>query len=314
VKAAVVPSAPAAPAPAAAPPSLDAWMRQCQERFEAVAARSLPPQTREPRGLHRAMRYAVLDGGKRIRPLLAYAAGELARAEGAALDAVALALEYVHAYSLVHDDMPCMDNDVLRRGKPTVHVAFDEATAMLAGDALQAEAFRVLAEAPLPAATRLDLVQALALASGTEGMCGGQAFDLAALGRTLDAQEVERMHRMKTGALLQASVLMGARAGRLEAPALAALERYAEAVGLAFQIVDDILDVESNAAELGKTAGKDQAQNKSTYVSVLGMAAAKQRAAQLRESAALALEQTGLDAARTLRLRQLAELIVARRS
>ncbi len=231
------------------------------------------------------MRYAVLDGGKRIRPLLAYAAGELAQAPWAALDAVALALEYVHAYSLVHDDMPCMDDDVLRRGKPTVHVAFDEATAMLAGDALQAEAFRILADAPAPVAVRLELIQALAGATGTEGMCGGQAIDLAALGKALDAYEIERMHRMKTGALLRAAVLMGARVGHVDPPVLAALERYAEAIGLAFQIVDDILDVESNAVELGKTVGKDQAQNKSTYVSVLGMTAAKQRAAQLLRNA-----------------------------
>jgi farnesyl diphosphate synthase len=303
-----------APAGAAGLAPFDEWMRQCQDRFESLVDRSLPPGERDPQRLHRAMRYAVLDGGKRIRPLLAYAAGQLAQAEWAALDAVALALEYVHAYSLVHDDMPCMDNDVLRRGKPTVHVAFDQATAMLAGDALQAEAFRVLADAPLPAAVRLDLIQALAGASGTEGMCGGQAIDLDALGKTLDARQVERMHRMKTGALLRASVLMGARAGHLEAPVLAALERYAEAMGLAFQIVDDILDVESSAAELGKTVGKDQAQNKSTYVSVLGMGVAKQRAAQLRETAGLALAQTGLAPARTLRLQQLADLIVARRN
>ena len=316
--AALTANAPAEPAAAAHPPiaaaSLEAWMRERQEHFEALAMRSLPAASREPQRLHQAMRYAVLDGGKRIRPLLAYAAGELACAEQGALDAVALALEYVHAYSLVHDDMPCMDDDVLRRGKPTVHVAFDEATAMLAGDALQAEAFRVIAEAPLPAAARLELVQALARASGTEGMCGGQAFDIDALGLTLDAEQVERMHRMKTGALLRAAVLMGARAARLDAGLAAALEDYAEAVGLAFQIVDDILDVESNAAELGKTVGKDQAQNKSTYVSVLGMAAAKQRAAQLRERAHAALDATGLEAARTLRLRQLADLIVTRRN
>jgi farnesyl diphosphate synthase len=166
----------------------------------------------------------------------------------------------------------------------------------------------------LPAATRLELIQALAAASGTEGMCGGQAIDLDALGKTLDAQQIERMHRMKTGALLRASVLMGAGAGQLDAPVLAQLGRYAEAIGLAFQIVDDILDVEASAAELGKTAGKDQAQNKSTYVSVLGLAVAKQRAAQLRETAGLALAQTGLAPERTLRLQQLADLIVARRN
>jgi farnesyl diphosphate synthase len=267
----------------------------------------------EPRRLHAAMRYAVLDGGKRVRPLLAYAAGEMARADAAALDYVALAVEYVHAYSLVHDDMPCMDNDVLRRGKPTVHVAFDEATAMLAGDALQAEAFRVLAQAPLGAAARLQLIQDLALASGTEGMCGGQALDLAALGRALDPAQLEQMHRMKTGALLRASVMMGAHAGSLEPGALAALERYAGAVGLAFQIVDDILDVESSSAELGKTAGKDLAQNKPTYVSVLGMAEAKRRAMQLRETAAQALQDTALAPERRARLLQLADLIIARR-
>jgi farnesyl diphosphate synthase len=302
-----------APAPPA-PESLESWMRARQQRFEALAERSLPGAASVPQRLHEAMRYAVLDGGKRIRPLLAYAAGETARADPPALDAIALALEYVHAYSLVHDDMPCMDDDVLRRGKPTVHVAFDEATAMLAGDALQAEAFRVLVGAPLAAGTRLELVQALALAAGTGGMCGGQAIDLESAGRALDARQIEAMHRMKTGALLRASVLMGARAGQLDAPALAALDSYAEAIGLAFQIVDDILDVESSAAELGKTAGKDHAQNKATYVSVLGMEPAKRRAAELRAQAGAALERSGLAAARTLRLAQLADLIVERRS
>jgi farnesyl diphosphate synthase len=297
---------------AAAP--LERWMRQRQERFEEQANRQLPPTTQEPERLHRAMRYAVLDGGKRVRPLLAYAAGEMAQADPAAVDHVALAVEYVHAYSLVHDDMPCMDNDVLRRGKPTVHVAFDEATAMLAGDALQAEAFRILGEAPLGDAVRIKLMQELAHAAGTEGMCGGQALDLAAGGRALDPAQLERMHRMKTGALLRASVLMGAQAGRLDAAAMTALERYASAVGLAFQIVDDILDVESSSAELGKTAGKDEAQNKATYVSVLGLAEAKSRAARLREAAGAALQDTGLPSGRLSRLAQLADLIVARRN
>ncbi len=294
--------------------SLGQWMRELQERFDSQAASQLPAATREPQRLHRAMRYAVLGGGKRIRPLLVYAAGDLAQAEIAALDRVALAVEYVHVYSLVHDDLPCMDNDVLRRGKPTVHIAFDEATAMLAGDALQAEAFRMLTEAPLGAATRLELVQELARAVGTDGMCGGQAIDLESAGRLLEPTQLEQMHRMKTGALLRASILMGARAGRLESAVLAALDRYAGAVGLAFQIVDDILDVESNAAELGKTVGKDQAQAKATYVSVLGLAAAKERAAQLRQAAGTALEETGLGPVRTSRLLQLAEMIVSRRS
>lgn len=288
-------------------------MRTLQERFERQAERHLPAATVEPQRLHGAMRYAVLDGGKRVRPLLAYAAGEMAGADPRALDHVALAVEYVHAYSLVHDDLPCMDNDVLRRGKPTVHVAYDEATAMLAGDALQAEAFRVLAEAPLGADLRLDLMTQLAQAAGTAGMCGGQALDLAALGQTLTPEQLERMHRMKTGALLRAAVLMGARAGGLEGPPLAALERYASAVGLAFQIVDDILDVEASSAELGKTAGKDVAQNKPTYVTVLGLAEARRRAVQLRESAALALSATGLPAERHARLLQLADLIIVRR-
>lgn len=298
--------------------SIAPWMRSIQDRFETLAAGQLPDATREPARLHRAMRYAVLDGGKRIRPLLAFAAGETTQAEASALDHVALAVEYVHAYSLVHDDMPCMDDDVLRRGKPTVHVAFDEATAMLAGDALQAEAFRVLGEAPLDAVIRLELMQRLARAAGTDGMCGGQAIDLEATGREFDANQLEQMHRMKTGALLAASVMMGARAGRVsdeaQARVFAALEKYAQAIGLAFQIVDDILDVESSSAELGKTAGKDQAQNKATYVSVLGMATAKERAARLRDAAIAALDETGLPVIRTTRLRQLADVIVARRS
>jgi len=297
-----------------APASLADWMRERQEHFERAADARLPLPAREPCRLHRAMRYAVLGGGKRIRPLLTYAAGELAQADAAALDHVALAVEYVHAYSLVHDDMPCMDNDVLRRGKPTVHVAFDEATAMLAGDALQAEAFGVLADAPLEAAARLALVRELAQAAGTAGMCGGQAIDLEAPGRRLDAEQLEQMHRMKTGALLSASVMMGARAGKLPEAALVALERYAEAIGLAFQIVDDILDVEASSAELGKTAGKDEAQNKATYVSVLGLPAARERAAQLRSAAYAALDDTGQAPARAARLRQLADIIVDRRS
>jgi len=293
---------------------LDSWMRSYQERFEQQAAARLPSIAQEPERLHSAMRYAVLDGGKRIRPLLAYAAGEMAQADVDAVDHVALAVEYVHAYSLVHDDMPCMDNDVLRRGKPTVHVAYDEATAMLAGDALQAEAFRVLGAAPLPPQIRIELMQDLAVSAGTEGMCGGQALDLAAGGQVLTPAQLERMHRMKTGALLRASVIMGARAGGVEPAALACLERYASAVGLAFQIVDDILDVEASSAQLGKTAGKDEAQNKATYVSVLGLQEAKARAAHLREAAGAALQDTGLPPGRLSRLLQLADLIVARRN
>ncbi len=289
------------------------WMRALQAHFEQRAAERLPGVATEPTRLHAAMRYAVLDGGKRIRPLLVYAAGEAADANRDALDHLALAVEYVHAYSLVHDDLPCMDNDVLRRGKPTVHVAYGEATAMLAGDALQAEAFRLLGEAPLPADVRLDVVLELARAAGTEGMCGGQAMDLDALERNLDASALERMHRMKTGALLRASVLLGARAGNLAPEALIALDRYGAAIGLAFQVIDDILDVESTSEEMGKTPGKDEAQHKATYVSVLGLAAAKARAAQLRDAADEALDAPSLDRLPTERLRELAGVIVARR-
>jgi len=307
---------------------LDVWMAQILARFERCAERELPPAEREPARLHAAMRYAVLDGGKRIRPLLVYAAGEVTQADLAALDCAALAVEFVHAYSLIHDDLPSMDNDVLRRGKPTVHVAFDEATAMLAGDALQAEAFRVLADAPLPAAARASLMRQLAHAASTAGMCGGQAIDLAATGSTMTLAQLETMHRMKTGALLAAAVHMGALAGvdqdaaptsadraatraepRTEPDLLPALRRYADAIGLAFQIVDDVLDVEATSAQLGKTAGKDARQNKPTYVSLLGAGAARQRAARLRFEAHAALADFG---PRAQRLRQLADLIVLR--
>jgi farnesyl diphosphate synthase len=291
--------------------SFEGWKRACLQRFESAAERRLPPVDVQPRRLHEAIRYAVLDGGKRVRPLLAYAAGEVVRADGAALDCVALAVEYVHAYSLIHDDLPCMDNDMMRRGKPTVHVAFDEATAMLAGDALQAEAFRVLSTAPLDAAVRADLMQTLALAAGTAGMCGGQALDLQAVGSRLSVAELERMHRMKTGALLAAAVHMGALAGSVPEPTRAALDRYSQAVGLAFQVVDDLLDAESTSEQLGKTAGKDAEQNKPTYVSVLGAAAARALAAELRAQAHEALAGLGMPAQR---LRQLADYIVLRSS
>jgi len=261
------------------------------------------------------MRYAVLNGGKRIRPLLVYAAGEFGATPHEVLDPIAAAVEFVHAYSLVHDDMPCMDDDVLRRGKPTVHVAFDEATAMLTGDALQAEAFHILAGAAVPPETCVVLIRDLAQASGTAGMCGGQAIDLAAVGRTMSASELETMHRMKTGALLRASVTMGAAAGRVAANERAALERYADAIGLAFQIVDDLLDTVATSAELGKTAGKDLRQSKPTYVSVLGIEATKRWAERLRAAAHDALSSLGTEAQpRTVRLRQLADLIVQRRS
>jgi farnesyl diphosphate synthase len=294
---------------------LSDWIAARQARFEQFVGAHLPSEEREPRRLHAAMRYAVLNGGKRVRPLLVYAAGEFAGAADSALDSIAAAIEFVHSYSLVHDDMPCMDDDVLRRGKPTVHVAFDEATAMLTGDALQAEAFRVLAETPVAAESGMALIRDLAQASGTQGMCGGQAIDLAAVGRPMNASELETMHRMKTGALLRASVTMGATAGRVSAIERTALERYADAVGLAFQIVDDVLDASATSAELGKTAGKDQRQSKPTYVSVLGTEAARRWAERLRGEAHDALSSLGPDAQpRTARLGQLADLIVQRRS
>jgi farnesyl diphosphate synthase len=295
-----------------APAAFDLWVQDAGERFESAAEQMLPAAVCEPQRLHAAMRYAVLGGGKRVRPLLVYAAGEVTTAEAEALDRAALAVEYVHAYSLVHDDLPCMDNDVLRRGKPTVHIAFDEATAMLAGDALQAEAFTVIANGALPAPQTASLMRELAHAAGTQGMCGGQAIDLSVVGRQITPLELERMHRMKTGALLKAAVLMGALSG--QAAALTectreALTRYGDAIGLAFQVVDDILDVEGDTAELGKTAGKDAAQNKPTYVSVLGLEAARALSLRLRARALEAVSGLG---SRALRLRELADLIVCR--
>ena len=288
------------------------WMRDAGERFDAAAEEMLPPASDPPQRLHQAMRYAVLGGGKHVRPLLVYAAGEVTAADAEALDRAALAVEYVHAYSLVHDDLPCMDNDVLRRGKPTVHVAFDEATAMLAGDALQAEAFKFLADGALPASQTASLMRELAHAAGTRGMCGGQALDLDAVGRTLGLADLEQMHRMKTGALLRASVLMGALSGQssmLTECTREALSRYGDAIGLAFQIVDDVLDVAASTATLGKTAGKDAAQSKPTYVSALGVDAARALSLRLRSQA---LDAIGSLGPRANRLRDLADLIVCR--
>ena len=295
-----------------APEAFSHWVNDATERFQAVATEMLPSADDVPQRLHQAMRYAVLGGGKHVRPLLVYAAGEVTAADCEALDRAALAVEYVHAYSLVHDDLPCMDNDVLRRGQPTVHVAFDEATAMLAGDALQAEAFKVLADGALPASQTASLMRELAHAAGTEGMCGGQAIDLAAVGHTLALPELERMHRMKTGALLRAAVLMGALSGQaalLTESTREALAHYGDAIGLAFQVVDDVLDVEASTATLGKTAGKDAAQSKPTYVSVMGLEAARALSLRLRTQALDAIASLG---PRATRLRDLADLIVCR--
>lgn len=290
----------------------ESWVHKTGLRFEAAAQRALPRADVMPVRLHQAMRYAVLDGGKRVRPLLVYAAGKVTQAEDEALDRAALAVEFVHAYSLVHDDMPCMDNDVLRRGKPTVHMKFDEATAMLAGDALQAEAFKIIADGSLAASQTAALMRELAHASSTAGMCGGQAIDLDAIGTTPTIAELEQMHRMKTGALLKAAVLMGALSG--ETVALTectreALAHYGDALGLAFQVVDDLLDVEASTEQLGKTAGKDAKQSKPTYVSLLGAEAARAWSLRLRAQALQAVDDLGPTASR---LRELADFIVCR--
>ena len=288
------------------------WMGGVQARMEAALARLLPEARVAPGRLHEAMRYATLEGGKRVRPLLCFAAGEACGAAPERLEVAASAVEMIHAYSLVHDDMPCMDNDVLRRGKPTVHVQFDEAAALLVGDALQSLAFQLLSETPLAhdPARQLGMVKLLAVASGSRGMAGGQAIDLDATGRAMTEGELETMHRMKTGALIRVSVRLGAATGRpLAAGDLAALDAYAGAVGLAFQVVDDVLDVEGSTATLGKTAGKDAAQGKPTYVSLLGLAGAKARAAALAGEARAALAPFGAD---SRRLAEMAEGIVRR--
>src|SRR4051812_9104389 len=287
-------------------------MGQVQTRVEAALERLLAPGDIVPQRLHQAMRYAVLGGGKRVRPLLAFAAGEVTGADPARLEIAACAVECIHSYSLVHDDLPCIDDDVLRRGKPTCHVEYDEATALLVGDSLQSLAYQLLAEHRLAddAGAQLEMVRALALASGSRGMAGGQAIDLASVGQALSLAELEHMHVHKTGALIRASVVLGAHCGRpLAAEQLRSLERYAKCVGLAFQVVDDVLDEEGSTATLGKTAGKDAAHNKPTYVSVLGSVRAKSMAEELRVEAASCVRDMGPGARR---LAELADFIVLR--
>jgi len=288
------------------------WSRDVAHRVEAALAELLPPSRQAPEGLHDAMRYSTLGGGKRVRPMLVFAAGEVADAAEERLKIVAAAIELVHAYSLTHDDLPCMDDDVLRRGKPTTHVEFDEATALLAGDALQSLAFQLLAEYRLAddADTQLKMVQSFAQACGSRGMAGGQAIDIDSVGRAITLPELEFMHILKTGALIRASVVLGAQCGRqLEPRDVEHLDRYAKCVGLAFQVVDDILDEEADSGTLGKTAGKDREAGKPTYVSLMGLAAAKRFAAELLVDAHGAL--AGFDA-RADRLRELADFIVKR--
>ena len=279
--------------------------------MESVLARTLPGAAIAPTRLHQAMRYAVLGGGKRVRSLLAFAAGEVAAAHEARLEIVACVVELIHAYSLVHDDLPCIDDDVLRRGRPTVHVEFDEATALLVGDSLQSLAFQLLAQYPLAIDPhkQLEMVTLLAVASGSRGMAGGQAIDLVSVGQTLTLPELEFMHIHKTGALIRCSVMLGALCGQLADKAVANLDHFAKCIGLAFQVVDDVLDAEASTATLGKTAGKDAQQNKPTYVSLLGVTQAKTLAESLRQDALDALSGFGQPAQR---LRELADFIVLR--
>lgn len=292
-------------------PSFADWVAAVQARTETALDRFLPAAAVAPSRLHDAMRYAVLGGGKRVRPLLCHAAGALSGASSAALDAAACAVELIHAYSLVHDDMPCMDDDVLRRGKPTVHVQYDDATALLVGDSLQSLAFLLLSEhCDVAADTRVRMVSQLAIASGSRGMAGGQAIDLASVGIALGVAELEFMHIHKTGALIRCAVRLGAACGQLDVDAQARLDHYAGTVGLLFQVVDDVLDCEASTEALGKTAGKDAAANKPTYVSTLGLARARERARELHAEAIDSLSPFG-DEAR--RLRELADFVLTRK-
>ena len=287
------------------------WIRQEQAAVETALESWVPAGA--PAGLGEAMRYGVLDGGKRLRPLLVLASCKAVQGQREAAMRAAVAVELIHAYSLVHDDMPCMDNDVLRRGKPTVHVKFGQAQAMLAGDAMQALAFEVLTpEQGVDPSLQARLCGLLARSAGHVGMAGGQAIDLASIGRSLSESELGDMHRRKTGALLQASVLMGVACGSTAPEQWSALSDYGAAIGLAFQVVDDILDVTQSAEVLGKTAGKDQDHNKPTYVSVLGLSAARRHAQELREEALAALARSGLQTAGLLAV--LADKVVERES
>jgi farnesyl diphosphate synthase len=297
-------------APAAPAFDLARWSTEWLARVEDALSAWVVADA--PAALGDAMRYAVLDGGKRLRPLLVLAACEAVHGNPEAALRAACAVELIHAYSLVHDDLPCMDNDVLRRGKPTVHVKFGEAQALLAGDALQALAFELLAPegSTVPAPVQATLCRLLARAAGYAGMAGGQAIDLASVGRVLDESQLREMHRRKTGSLLQGSVLMGAACGCVDEQARAALAGYGAAIGLAFQVVDDILDVTADCATLGKTPGKDAAQDKPTYVGLLGLDGSRRFAQELLEQALAALAGSGL--ADTQGLQALAMMVVNR--
>lgn len=289
--------------------SFSNWAQAHQARIEQVLDRTLPATSIAPQQLHTAMRYSALGGGKRVRALLCYAAAELCNTDIKVADASASAVELIHAYSLVHDDMPCMDDDDLRRGKPSCHKQFDDATALLVGDALQSLAFECLTQVNLceDANLQLQLLNILARASGSLGMAGGQAIDLASVGKPLSQTELQAMHQLKTGALIQAAVLLGAINGSTSQ--INAVKAFAQNIGLAFQVVDDILDVEADSQTLGKTAGKDADSNKPTYVTILGLADAKVHATQLYENAIDAITPFG---AQALRLRELADYITQR--
>lgn len=286
------------------------YASQCAARVDAALALHLPNSATLPSRLHQAMSYAVLDGGKRVRPLLVYASAAALGHDHESLDLPACAVEMIHAYSLVHDDLPDMDDDELRRGKPTVHVAYDPATAILAGDALQALAFQLLADFAAQSPTHASqMVSILAKAAGSRGMCGGQAMDMDAIGKSMTLPELESMHIHKTGALIRAAVQLGALAANASAEQTGHLNHYANCIGLAFQIQDDILDVEGNTETLGKTQGKDQAQDKPTYTSLLGLAEARERCQDLYQQSLAALKPFGEPANA---LRDVARFIVMR--
>ena len=289
------------------------WMTAVQQRTERALESLLPAANIAPQRLHEAMRYATLGGGKRVRPLLCHAAGELAGADHARLDIAGCAVEMIHAYSLVHDDLPCMDNDVLRRGKPTCHIEYDEATALLVGDALQSQAFLLLSDHVLADDPRrqIEMLRLLAQAAGSRGMAGGQMIDIEGTGQQLSRAELEFMHVHKTGALIRAAILLGAHCGPpLPSEEMERLDHFAKRIGLLFQVIDDILDTEASTATLGKTAGKDAAQGKATYVSAMGLAEAREMADALRSEAREAIEAFG---ERGRRLHELAHFIVTRK-
>ena len=283
------------------------WATGIQQRTELALDKALPAANISPNKLHEAMRYATLGGGKRVRALLAHAAGEFCGADANKIDQAAIAVEMIHAYSLVHDDMPCMDDDDLRRGKPSCHKQFDDATALLVGDALQSLAFQVLSSPILHADAehQINMIHLLAVASGSRGMAGGQAIDLASVGESLSQAELEFMHIHKTGALIRAAALLGAySASDLDGNRIATIDHYAQSIGLAFQVVDDILDTEADTATLGKTAGKDADSNKPTYVTILGLARAKALAQELFDNAIKPLKAYGAEATRLVQLAQ----------